>query len=327
MIELKQSTASQEIPLGYFLDSTDGDTAETGLTIANTDIKIWKTGATTLANKNSGGATHISGGIYYCVLDATDTDTLGPLVVFVHESGALTVRVECAVLPANVYDSRFSTDKLQVDAVEISGDSTAADNLESACDNYSVTRGLAGTALPAAAADAAGGLPISDAGGLDLDGMDTDIDSILTDTGTTLDGKIDTIDTNVDAILVDTGATLDGKIDTIDGIVDAILVDTAVIGAAGAGLTDLGGMSAAMKAEVNAEALDVLVTDTHAEPAGVPAATSSIKDKLSWLFTLARNKGTQTAATKTLRNDADGADIGTSSVSDDGTTFTRGEWS
>lgn len=34
---------------------------------------------------------------------------------------------------------------------------------------YSATRGLAGTALPAAAADAAGGLPISDAGGLDMD--------------------------------------------------------------------------------------------------------------------------------------------------------------
>jgi len=38
------------------------------------------------------------------------------------------------------------------------------------CDSaYDATRGLAGTALPAAAADAAGGLAISDAGGLDLD--------------------------------------------------------------------------------------------------------------------------------------------------------------
>ncbi len=36
-------------------------------------------------------------------------------------------------------------------------------------DAYSVTRGLAGTALPAAAADTAGGLPVSDAGGLDID--------------------------------------------------------------------------------------------------------------------------------------------------------------
>lgn len=57
----------------------------------------------------------------------------------------------------------------EVDAKSISNDATAADNLELACDNYSATRGLSGTALPDAAADAAGGLPISDAGGLDVD--------------------------------------------------------------------------------------------------------------------------------------------------------------
>lgn len=105
MIPLKQSTASQEVPLGYFLDSTDGNTEETALSIANTDIKLWKAGATTLANKNSGGATHISNGIYYAVLDATDTDTLGPLVLFVHVTGSLPVRLECEVMPANVYES------------------------------------------------------------------------------------------------------------------------------------------------------------------------------------------------------------------------------
>ena len=119
-IRLKQSTASQEIPLGYFVDSGDGNTEETGLTIANTDIKLWKAGASTLANKNSGGATHISNGIYYCTLDATDTNTLGPLVVFVHVSGALPVRVECEVLAANIYDSLIAdTDELQVHANEI----------------------------------------------------------------------------------------------------------------------------------------------------------------------------------------------------------------
>jgi hypothetical protein len=74
-LRLKQSTASQEIPLGYFVDSTDGNTEKTALSIANTDIKLWKSGATTLANKNSGGATHISNGIYYAVLDSTDTNT------------------------------------------------------------------------------------------------------------------------------------------------------------------------------------------------------------------------------------------------------------
>lgn len=104
-IRLKQSTASQEVPLGYFVDSTDGNTEETALSIANTDIKLWKAGATSLANKNSGGATHISNGIYYAVLDATDTDTLGPLVIFVHVTGSLPVRLECEVMPANVYES------------------------------------------------------------------------------------------------------------------------------------------------------------------------------------------------------------------------------
>jgi len=57
----------------------------------------------------------------------------------------------------------------------------------------SATRGLAGTALPAVAADGAGGLPVSDLGGLDLDGLNTNVSSILTDTGTTLDGYITSI--------------------------------------------------------------------------------------------------------------------------------------
>jgi hypothetical protein len=108
-IKLRLSTASQEVPLGYFVDSTDGNTEEGALTIANTDIKLWKSGATTLANKNSGGATHISNGIYYAVLDATDTNTLGPMVIFVHIAGALTVRLECEVLPVLLYDATFST--------------------------------------------------------------------------------------------------------------------------------------------------------------------------------------------------------------------------
>lgn len=106
---LRQSTAGQEIPLGPFVDSTDGNTQETGLTIANTDIKLWKEGATTEANKNSGGATHIASGRYYAVLDATDTNTIGNLRVTVHVAGALAVWLDCTVLHANVYDTLFGS--------------------------------------------------------------------------------------------------------------------------------------------------------------------------------------------------------------------------
>jgi len=64
-----------------------------------------------------------------------------------------------------------------------------------------------------------------------------------------------------------------------------------------------------------------------AEPGGVPALTANLKTAISWLLALARNKMLQTSTTSTLRNDADNANIATSTVSDDGTTFTRGEWS
>ncbi|TXH59160.1 MAG: hypothetical protein E6Q97_00415 [Desulfurellales bacterium] len=105
MIYLRQSTASQEVVLGYFVDSTDGNTEETALTIANTDIKIWRAGATTLASKNSGGATHISNGLYSAVFDDIDTATLGSMTIFVHVAGALTARVDALVLEASIYDS------------------------------------------------------------------------------------------------------------------------------------------------------------------------------------------------------------------------------
>lgn len=63
-----------------------------------------------------------------------------------------------------------------------------------------------------------------------------------------------------------------------------------------------------------------------AEPGGVPALTANLKTAMSWLLALARNKIMQTSTTSTLRNDADNANIATSTVSDDGTTFVRGEW-
>jgi len=130
MIYLRQSTASQEISLGPFVDSTDGNTPETGLTIANTDIKIRKAGATTLANKNSGGATHISGGVYTATLDATDTDTLGSGEIYCQVSGALYVKDRFTVLPAQVYDSLIlGSDLLQVDVSSVAANAITASAL------------------------------------------------------------------------------------------------------------------------------------------------------------------------------------------------------
>ena len=135
-IFLRQSTANQKISLGLFVDNSDGYTAETGLTIANTDIKIWKFGATSLANKNSGGATHMTGGAYYAVLDATDTDTSGSMTIYVNVSGALPVQRDCVVLNAVVYDSMIAaTDSLQVEVTSAGTDAITADAISSAAGN------------------------------------------------------------------------------------------------------------------------------------------------------------------------------------------------
>lgn len=120
----------------------------------------------------------------------------------------------------------------------------------------SVRAGL--TALPNAAADAAGGLPISDAGGLDMDTKLANTNEVtaarmgaLTDwiNGGRLDLILDELTTQ--------GDTNEAKIDTIDGVVDAILVDTAEIGAAGAGLTAVP-WNVAWDAEVQSECADAL---------------------------------------------------------------------
>jgi len=100
---LKQSTASQDIVIGAFIDDTDFKTAETGLTIANTDIKLMKDGATSV-DKNSGGGTHRINGFYSITLDATDTDTIGQLMISVKVAGALPVWLECQVLEETVFD-------------------------------------------------------------------------------------------------------------------------------------------------------------------------------------------------------------------------------
>lgn len=132
MLYLKQSTASQSVLIGPFIDDTDGATAETGLTIANTDIRLSKNGGN-LAAKNSGGGTHDENGWYTITLDATDTDTVGRLQLHSDVSGALPVFHEFQVLEEAIYDALFgasATGLLPANVTQISGDSTAADNLE-----------------------------------------------------------------------------------------------------------------------------------------------------------------------------------------------------
>jgi len=132
-----------------------------------------------------------------------------------------------------------------------------------------------------------------------------------------------------DTLIGADGDTLETLSDEIAAIPTTAMRGTDNVVLAGATKAEMDAAHAllATPAQVNTQVLDVLNTDTFAEPSSVPAATASLVDKIAWLCALARNKITQTATTMLLRNDADDGTVGTSTVSDDGTTATRGEFS
>jgi hypothetical protein len=151
-------------------------------------ITISKNGAA-YGNPSAGAtnATEIASGSYYVDLSATDTGTLGPLFV---RGAVATVDDVIAI--------------------------------------YHVVAATNGgfTALPAAAADAAGGLIISDLGGLDADAQRADVAAILVDTGTTLDARIP-------------AALVGGRMDASVGAMAAnVLTASALAADAGAEIAD-----------------------------------------------------------------------------------------
>jgi len=90
-------------------------------------------------------------------------------------------------------------------------------------------------------------------------------------------------------------------------------------------ITAISGLENLSASEVNAELLDVLTVDNFAELGAPPAASSSLKDKLTWLFMWARNKSTETSTERKLFADDEATVVSTEGVSDDGTTFTKTE--
>lgn len=127
---LQYAVDSQEVPLGPFVDATDGNTEKNGLTIANTDIKIWKNTASALVSKNSGGAASMGAqGAYFTTFDHIDTSNLGPGVAFVHVTGALPVRVEFEVVTPAAYLQQTAAPGYAIAPSGIAADSFTDDAL------------------------------------------------------------------------------------------------------------------------------------------------------------------------------------------------------
>lgn len=102
---LRQSTAV-DVLIGPFVDATDGYTAETGVSPA---VKLSKNGQTLAAKTDVTTPVHDADGYYNCEFDATDTNTVGTMVLSVVGSAvSLPVRHEYQVVEEAVYDAMYA---------------------------------------------------------------------------------------------------------------------------------------------------------------------------------------------------------------------------
>lgn len=159
---LRQNTAVR-ITVGPFFDKTDGITPETALTVTNCKLTLMVDDddgtacnlvldAAATASGGNNDMVHVTNddaGFYDLELTQAQTNYVGRAMLAITDAANhCPVFHEFMIVPANVYDSLFGTDKLQVDSVEISSDSGAADNLEAACDGN--TYNVGGGAIVAA---------------------------------------------------------------------------------------------------------------------------------------------------------------------------------
>lgn len=135
--ELRQSTAAN-VRVGRFLNYVDGITIETALDVTDFDIVSIIKGVSyaTLSLTASGGdndCVHLGGGFDNLELTTGNTDTLGELCIgFYDVDKFISFEEQFVVLPANVWDSKYSTDKLQVHVVEFTADVIDAASIKDA---------------------------------------------------------------------------------------------------------------------------------------------------------------------------------------------------
>jgi hypothetical protein len=162
------------------------------------------------------------------------------------------------------------------------------------------------------------------------DFLDTEVAAILA-----------AVDTEVAAILADTnelqtdwvdGGRLDLILDarasqaSVDDLPTNAELATALAAADDAVLAAIAALENLSAAEVNAEVVDALATDTYAEPGqGSPAATAALSAKIGYLYKAWRNRHTQDASEYALYADDGTTKDQEAAVSDNGTTFDRGE--
>ena len=296
---LKQSTAV-DILIGPFVDETDGKTAETGLTLAQADIKLSKNGQALAQKNDDTTAVHDSDGYYNCELNATDTNSVGQLIVIIHKSGALPCRHEYQVVEEDIYIALFATtgnlgfnSSGRVDIGAVAGFPVVNDGAGRA------EIVLKNDAITAAKYDESTAFPVKsdDTGATQIARVGADGDTLET-----LSDQIDAVPTasEVQAEMEENGASvLDTlKDDLVDGgrldlLIDAIKAKTDNLPADPADDSDIDAQLATIAAY-----LDTEIAAIKAKTDNLPADPADDSDIDAQLATIAAYLDTEIAAIK-----------------------------
>lgn len=370
-LELKQSTVVT-VNLGPFVDVTDGVTPETGLATAmdnaTTGIRVSKNGAVMIDRNSATVPAHDDDGYYRVALSATDTNTLGTLLIQYEElATCLPMWREYSVITANAWDSKYSTDVLQVDLIEILGGAVPATAVTGIPDVNVTHQGDGAIPAPAvtgvpdvnvthfvdelAPAPIITGVPdvnavriLDVAPTLTNNDLDVNIAQVIGTAPSLTGGDIDvnviggvaplgTAMRGTDGVDTATmrgtdSALLAASINLTGGAVDTVTTLTGHTAQTGDSFARIGAAGAGLTdITLNAASINLFWDEAMTETTGAPAVTASFREALKWMFALSRNKFLQTATLATLRNDADGGDLATRVVADDATTYTADEWS
>ncbi len=335
---MRKNVGSQTI-CAQLISKTDGSDVTTGTTTVYYTIDG--------GSQTSGGGTvaHEGNGCWSYVPAQAETNGAHIAFTFVN-TNAVTSTV-------NVYTvgQDFTAAQLDSNVTQLSGDATAANNAESFFDGTgyagtnnviptvtAVTNGvsLADDAITAAKSDENTAFPLKSADtgatavartGADSDTLETLSDEIATaqadlDTLTGVDGAtLATLQANYAPAVAGDAMTLTSAYDpakTAAQAGDAMTLANDAVSAAA--------LAADALAEIKAELEAVLSNTSRAELASVPASNASLTDKINWGFTLLRNRRAQTNTTETVYADDGATPIATSTKTDDGTTYTRGEY-
>lgn len=311
-IHLGNVDASSTLYIPFATYNADGASVTlTGLAV--TDIEIYKDGSVTQRSSDAGYALLDTDGIDFdgitgihgFSIDLSDNTDSGFYVAgsfYWVVVSAVTVSTQAV----NFIAATFRIGPASANVIQVSGDATAADTLELFAEALDQSTGqidsgsFASGAITAAAiaADAIG------ASELAADAV-SEIQS-----GLATSAALTTVDTVVDAIKAVTDLLPDA------GALTSIAQEATI-----AALNDISA------ADVNAQVLDVLNVDTFAEPGqGAPAATTTIVGKLGYLYKAWRNRSTADASDGYQLYNDDATTVGQkATLSDDGTTFDRGE--